>query len=200
MLRQDESPVPYQGYSCKVESLISVEQKRRPDSAMDSIKRAFRSLFKRGKKSKEDDQRQTPVQRQPPSKPTTANSAQAPAAPPKDVVQQKKSADPTGKLPPSHPLATAQQGQSKSTPPQDRAENAPIPAVSSGEQAKVSREEQGPPTLAPIKGTDSEPVSAISRESAPAPPPKTDGAADAVVAAPIEAAAAAPAGTVTSRP
>ncbi|TKA79583.1 hypothetical protein B0A55_03374 [Friedmanniomyces simplex] len=198
MLAQADTASAFEPYSCKIESLTKVEQKRSPVPAMDSIKRAFRSMFKRGRKSKQDEQRRSPAQQQPKS--TTASPAKPPAAPTKDTErQQVKGLEPNtmGKLPPTHPPSTGRHDQPQSAIPLERAVQAPLPTDGGGADGvkKVGAEERLQPTMIPATTAQSEPVSAISRDEPPAPPPKTDGAADAVLAAPMEAAVAAPAVT-----
>ncbi|KAK3074140.1 hypothetical protein LTR53_003670 [Teratosphaeriaceae sp. CCFEE 6253] len=201
MLPRSDAPDGFESYTWKVESLISVEQKRRPDATMESIKRAFRSMFKRKEKEERPQTSAQQQQQRPTTKPTPASAAQSPAAPPKDTPPQQPRAaaqpGPIGKLPPTHPLASRQHDKPQAAIAIGGAENAPIPAVTPGsmfpEQAR--REEQAPSALTPEKISTSEPVSAVSREAQPAPLPRMDGAADAVVAAPMEAAVAAPAVT-----
>ncbi|KAK4958241.1 hypothetical protein LTR10_004667 [Elasticomyces elasticus] len=199
MLLRPDSPAGYSCYECKIESLTVVEQKRDPKPTMESIKRAFRSMFK--KKGKPNEQHQaSATAKQINSGTTTATSAQPPAAPPKDVERTQTHGaehNTTGKLPPTHPLSTGRHDRPQSELQPDRAALAPIPAIASGASSIRSgrREDQLQPMTPLAKTVSSEPVSAISRDEPPAPPPKTDGVADAIVAAPMEAAVAAPAVT-----
>lgn len=200
MLRSyNPSLTEFEQYTCKIESLTGVEQKRSQALAMESIKRAFRSMFKRGKKSKQEEQRQvtTASRNKSPARQTNASNTRPPAAPPKDVAPvQDKPVEPntTGKLPPTHPLATGRHDEAQSAIPLDHGARAPLSANPSPNDTTRREEHVQPTNTLANTTTSSEPVSAISREERPAPPPKVDGAADAVVAAPMEAAVAAPAG------
>ncbi|KAK0939473.1 hypothetical protein LTR29_008969 [Friedmanniomyces endolithicus] len=196
MLAEADRPAAYEPYSCEIESLTKVEQSRSPAPAMESIKRALRSMFKRGKKSKQEEQEQIPAQA-PQPKPTTASPAKLPASPPKaaDGLQAQGVEQSTaGRLPPTHPLLTGRHDQPQSAIPLDRAAQTAMPPVARGTDGigRGGAEERLQASTIPAITAPSEPVSALQRDEPPAPPPKTDGAADAVVATPREAAAPVP--------
>jgi len=157
-------------------------------ATMDAIKRALRKLF--GRKDKQQ-----------PEKSTAASSA----------TTSKTTSQQTGTpnhVPPTHPLSTGQHSKPQNAVPvntaahSSAASDARAPGGARGLQ-KTREQERDTHNVSPVAptadGARSEPVSVVDREQAPAPPPKTDGAADAINAAVPEAAVAAPAGMMRLR-
>ncbi|KAK6383339.1 hypothetical protein LTR65_009957 [Meristemomyces frigidus] len=206
------SPSSGYAYVCEIESDARIEQKRGRSCDMDSLKRALKRMFGGGKKGKQEQvpqQRSTPV---PTQKHTAATSTtqQPPAAPPKDARRQagSRSPDATKRVPPTHPLSTGQHQRPQEAVPQNHAaQPGPGPHVNAAggsegiEQVRDQRRDTY--NLMPNAGAtgigavESRPVSAVEPDEspAPAPPPKTEEAAEAIHAAPPEAAVAAPAVT-----
>ncbi|KAK0818348.1 hypothetical protein LTR75_002661 [Friedmanniomyces endolithicus] len=204
MLAEADRPAAYEPYSCEIESLTKVEQSRSPAPAMESIKRALRSMFKRGKKSKQEEQKHPPAQAQQP-KPTTASPAKLPASPPKAAEGRQAQGveqNTAGRLPTTHPLFTGRHDQPQSAIPLDRAAQTAMPPVAGGaDGVGMGRpEERLQPTPTPATTAPIEPVSAVQRDDPPAPPPKTDGAGDAMAATPREVAAPAPVAAPVAAP
>ncbi|KAK4539939.1 hypothetical protein LTR36_009981 [Oleoguttula mirabilis] len=207
------SPSSGYAYVCEIESDARIEQKRGRSCDMDSLKRALKRMFGGGKKGKQEQvpqQRSTPV---PTQKHTAATSTtqQPPAAPPKDARRQagSRSPDATKRVPPTHPLSTGQHQRPQEAVPQNHAaQPGPGPHVNAAggsegiEQVRDQRRDTY--NLMPNAGAtgigavESRPVSAVEPDEspAPAPPPKTEEAAEAIHAAPPEAAVAAPAGNI----
>lgn len=174
-------------YSVTIES--AAKYKQRPET-MDSIKRAFRSIFRRSSKRSKSNQAQqqsaTTSRRQPQTQspaPTTSGST-PPPAPPKGTPRAVEPTT-TAHLPPGYPLATRRQDDGAL---QGRGVQSGSLVSREPGSGRVSREEPRANTaLTPRGRSGRHPVSAISREDTPA-PAKADGAADAVVAAPPDAA------------
>jgi len=199
-------------YVVQIRSDAPIEQKyTRGCLEMDSIKRALKTLFK--KKSKRQEQEKSPEPRKP-------ETAQKPATTQKpaqtDSLQQVLASEDTGKpgptypettikVPSTQPLSTGTHARPQEALPQDDAAQpglAPDSNVADGpegaETAMEQRHEQEMSQTAPTAGIQSrsKPLPEVGREAQSASEPQMDGAADAVLAAPPEAAAAAPAGTL----
>lgn len=206
-LGEPELRSPY-AYVWQIESDARIEQKRGRSQQMESIKRALKGMFKRGKKGKEEEEKPAAAKLQ---KPMTATSTQRqpPSAPPKDTERASPtSPNATKRLPPTHPLTTGQHEKPDEAVPQNHtAQPGPArdPHVAHGPKGagKAKEQEQFAPQVSPAAlshddgAARSDAVSAIEDETPPAPPPKTGGAADAIHAAPPEAAVAAPAGKIS---
>ncbi|KAK5123496.1 hypothetical protein LTR85_002534 [Meristemomyces frigidus] len=195
-------------YVCEIESDARIVQKRGRVCDMDSLKRALKRMFGGGKKGKQEQERSTPTPTA--QKYTTATSATrpSPAAPPKNAQRQAGAGSPdaTKRIPPTHPLSTGQRQKPGEAVPRNHAAPSGLtrdPSAAQRAQGAERMQEQRPDTynLMPTAGAtgigavESRPVSALESDEPPAPepPPKTDGAAEAIYAAPPEAAVAAPA-------
>jgi hypothetical protein len=202
------SPTTSTTYIVRVESDAKTIRQQRRDywvAEMDAIKKIWRRIFKKGEKNN--------AQQQPPQAPPKNGEAQRQGSwsskkqpPPRKseiMPHALRNEDDAGaKTAPAVPdeasLTGAVAGPSTERPyigeprpersdghwpPQPRADGSRIKGKS--EDTEQSRASTGPSTDA---------VSALTEDGPPAPPPKVDGAADAVQAAPMEAATAAPAG------
>lgn len=214
-LADPASHYPYT-YTCEIASDAKLPyqqhyppRRRRQTHDMDSLKRALKSLFKRsGKKDKKEQggQSQRPNRT---TTPTTAGGHQrGPATPAKDTPTSQKivadrpprlphpiTKDEVKEVPPTHPLATGRHGDTREAVPVDhdvKLGSAPGPTIAGGRKEEEQVKQGG---VGIAEGKDSKQVSPVKAQEAPAPPPKEDGVADAIVAAPEAAAAAAPAGT-----
>ncbi|KAK4579880.1 hypothetical protein LTR86_000081 [Recurvomyces mirabilis] len=178
-------PPPYM-YSCTIEADAKVWQKK--DGGMESIKKAFRSMFGRKKREQMESRMSTTT--------TTVKS-------PSGQATESARSDP---LPPTHPLVSRREAEKRlSSVPQGQRDLGPrgyrasVPAAASNTLGLAQENIHPAIRNSPPRMGEHAVGSALTsdrRESrGPAPPPKDDGVADAVVAAPPEAAAAAPAVT-----
>ncbi|KAK3673952.1 hypothetical protein LTR78_006154 [Recurvomyces mirabilis] len=175
-------PPPYM-YSCTIEADAKVWQKK--DGGMESIKKAFRSMFGRKKREQMESRMSTTT--------TKVKS-------PRSQATESARADP---LPPTHPLVSRREAEKRlSSVPQGRRDlgvtgyRASVPAAAASDTLAIAQENIHPAIRnSPPRMEGNFVGSAITsdrRESrAPAPPPKDEGVAEAVIAAPPEAAAAA---------
>ena len=164
---------------------------RPPPSNMDSIKRMFRGLFKRGgnkRKAGEDKavgartgQRESPLPPLAPPKDTPPATASTPAKVAAQIAASP-TRSPTQALPPSHPLATGQRRPLQPSPP-DRDTNGGL-AVGAGqavvgrtsEQAQVSPRAITSAQAAEVQPRTSDAVSAMTEEPAAPSTSKVDSA------------------------
>lgn len=155
-----------------------------PD-ALDNLKRAFKGLFKRGKKSKTGTPSTSATTSQPPQS-AAGSEAAAPQLPPIQNNSPLQSATETSKpLPPTHPLATGQREEPLvAVPPnKDAQPGPPAPVVGPAATAEQVEEQRKDTTLSPVSpsqtndaldGTRSGDVSAVTDEPSPKEPAKTD--------------------------
>ncbi|KAK3698969.1 hypothetical protein LTR37_016660 [Vermiconidia calcicola] len=168
-----------------------------PPNALNDLKRAFKGMFKRGKKSNNttdqanvaassptpSQQQSTPPPPPPPQQPSTSSSSAAPQLPPlRDASPLQSATEPSKPLPPTHPLWTGRQDEPQEAVPQkhDAQPGPPAPVVNAdsapqhagivSQDRAVSRDVSPPAPGSTMDGAKSE-VSAVEE---PSPVPKTD--------------------------
>lgn len=156
---------------------------------MDNLKRAFKGLFKRGKKSKTDSTATSTTTDQPPQS-SAASEAAPPQLPPIQNSSPIQTATDTSKpLPPTHPLSTGKHDEPVEAVPPNRnsLSGPPAPVVGPAETASKVQEQQKQNTTSPISppepgsavgGAKSGEVSAVTKEASPQSPPNMDGAVE----------------------
>lgn len=167
---------------------------------MDSVKRAFKGMFRKKKKEKPGQAQASPVQH----KAAKTEAPQIVSAARPDKATAEKSA-PNMRVPQTQPLNAGTESRSPDGLSQTRSENAPQapdPNAAGGPEGydgakQLSDEADKAFGSGPTTGGDilqSRPFGNLGVPSQAGDPGKVDGAADAVQAAPSEAAVAAPAG------
>ena len=151
-----------------------------PD-ALDSLKRAFKGMFKRGKKSNTTTPSTTSAEQPPPQQSTASEQPSAPQLPPIQSTSPIGSTSDTNKaLPPTHPLATGKQEQPVEAVPtnKDAQPGPPAPVVGPAETAEQVHEQQKDPTspISPpeasstVDGAQDGDVAAVTNEASPQSP------------------------------
>ena len=125
-------------------------------NAVDTLKRAFKGMFKRGKKSKQDQETPTPKQNQTPTRIETPPKQEAPPQlPPVQNNSPLQSAIDTSKpLPPTHPLSTGQHEEPQEAVPQNHdAQPGPPPAAMGATPIEATPVERSGEAEEPEKST-----------------------------------------------
>ena len=149
------------------------------------MKRAFKGMFKRGKKSKTTTPSTASTEQQPPQPSTTSAQPTAPQLPP---IQNSSpigiTSDTNKPLPPTHPLATGKHEEPMEAVPanKDAQPGPPAPIVGPAEGADQVQEQQKD-TMSPISppepsstvdGAHDGDVSVMTNEESPQTPAKVD--------------------------